>query len=153
MGKILINYTTEVDTSKTISEIESTLAKFGALNISKKYDNGQPVAMAFQYPVNGEPLSFKIPMEKDKIMIVFNNAVKRGTIPKRYLNNTEQAIRVGWRIIKVWIESQIALLEINTVKVEEIFLPYLYNVETDETLFQKLEKRGFNLQIGYEREK
>jgi hypothetical protein len=149
MRKSLINYTTEVNIEKTISEIEQVLVRFGAMNISKVYENGRPTALAFQYPVNGQPLLFKLPMEKKKIMQVFNNQVKEKKIPQRYLNNEEQAERVGWRILLQWVEAQISLIEIHAVKLEQVFLPYLYDVEHNETLFDKIEKKGFNLQLGY----
>jgi hypothetical protein len=151
MRKSLVNYTTEVSTERTIAEIEQILVRFGAMNISKMYDNGQPSALAFQYMVNNQPLLFKLPMEKDKIMQVFNNQVNRGIIPKRYLNNEEQSNRVGWRILLLWVQSQISLLEIHTVKLEQVFLPFLFDLEHNETLFEKLERKGFDLQIGYDK--
>lgn len=153
MNKSLVSYTTEVNTERTIAEIEQILVKFGAINISKVYENERPSALAFQYMVNGQPLLFKLPMEKEKIMQVFNNQVKAKKIPQRYLNNAEQSERVGWRIILLWVQAQISLIEIHAVKVEQVFLPYLFDTEHNETLFDKLEKKGFNLQIGYDESK
>jgi len=151
MKTSIISYTTEVSTERTIMEIEQVLVRWGAINISKMYDNGQPSALAFQYMVNGQPLLFRLPMEKDKIMQVFNHQVKAGKIPKRYLNNEEQSNRVGWRVIKIWIEAQISLIEIHAVKIEQVLLPYLFDLEHNETLFDKIEKKGFNLQLGYDK--
>lgn len=149
IGKSLITYTTEVSVEKSISEIEQVLVRFGAINISKMYENAQPSALAFQFMVNGQPLLFRLPMEKDKIMQVFNNQVKAGKIPKKYKDNLEQASRVGWRIILLWVQAQVSLIEIHAVKVEQVFLPYLYDIEHNETLFDKLERKGFNLQLEY----
>ena len=78
-------------------------------------------------------------MEEEKILHVFK---------KSGINvNIEQARKTGWRIIKDWIDSQISLIAINTVKFEQVFLPYMYDMETNQTLFEKFEKRDFNLMI------
>jgi hypothetical protein len=42
-----------------------------------------------------------------------------------------------------------ALIEINVVQFEEIFLPYMYDAKNNETLYQKLEKKDFNLKLEY----
>ena len=40
-----------------------------------------------------------------------------------------------------------ALLEIEMVKIEEIFLPYMVN-SSGETLFERIVQRGFLLEAG-----
>lgn len=47
----------------------------------------------------------------------------------------EQAERVAWRIIKDWIEAQMAILESKQVVFEEIFLPYMLN-NKGQTFFE-----------------
>ena len=59
----------------------------------------------------------------------------------------EQAYRVAWRNILDWVEAQMALLEIEMAKIEEIFLPYMVN-STGETFFERIEQRGFLLEAG-----
>ena len=54
----------------------------------------------------------------------------------------EQAERVAWRILKDWIEAQMALLDIEMVRFEEIFLPYI-ETNTGKTVFERLEKQQF----------
>lgn len=49
----------------------------------------------------------------------------------------EQARRVAWRILKDWIEAQIALLESGMVEMEEIFLPYMLAGADDRTVVKK----------------
>ena len=44
-----------------------------------------------------------------------------------------------------------ALIEINIVTFEEVFLPYMYDEKNDETLFDKLKKVGFNLELEYKK--
>ena len=37
----------------------------------------------------------------------------------------QQAVRASWRILKDWVEAQMALLETGMVTMDEIFLPYM----------------------------
>ena len=142
----LKNYTTGIKIEKTISEIESILTSHGATHIFKMYDEkGNILAVAFKCIVNEQLIAFKLPMEDQKILQVFKNEHKQGKLPARYANDIEQARRTGWRIIKDWIDSQMALIEINIVKFEEIFLPYMYDEKKNETLFERLEKQNFDL--------
>lgn len=137
------NYTTSIKIEKTINEIEQCLAQNGASSIFKMYDSeGLPMALAFQIIIDGKEIAFKLPMKAEKILIV----LEKSNIQNRY-KNIEQARRTGWRIIKDWVESQIALYQINLVKFEEIFLPYMYNLKTNKTLFEQLERNNFNLQL------
>ena len=47
----------------------------------------------------------------------------------------EQAERVAWRILKDWVEAQMAILESQMVEMDEIFLPYMIN-NSGQTLFE-----------------
>ena len=51
---------------------------------------------------------------------------------------------MAWRILKDWVEAQMALLDIEMVKFEEIFLPYI-EVQ-GQTVFEKLEEKCFFLE-------
>jgi hypothetical protein len=35
-----------------------------------------------------------------------------------------QAVRTAWRIIREWVQSQLALVEVNMATISQIFLPY-----------------------------
>jgi len=145
----LKNYTTSIVVEKTVMEIESILSNHGATHIFKMYSEDRtPCALAFKCLVNDNLIAFKLPMEEDKILQV----LKRSKQVPRSKCNIEQARRTGWRIIKDWVDSQMALIEINVVKFEQVFLPYMYDERLDQTLFQKLEKNNFNLQLEYHEE-
>jgi len=142
------NYTTSIAVEKTMMEIEKILASHGATHLYKVYDNdGRPIALAFKTNVGDQSVAFKLPMEESKVMIVFKQAVKNGKLPKRYWEDVEQARRTGWRIIKDWVDSQMALIEINVATLQEIFLPYMYDEQKDQTLYQIMEEKNFNLQL------
>jgi hypothetical protein len=156
----ILNYTTEIPVERTIGEIEKLLAQSGADKILKEYDGkGGVTSISFRIETSHGSLPFRLPMNEAAVMQVINNQtgeyhrVKRGgmarNIPQRFYNDHEQARRVGWRIIKDWLEAQLALLFLQMVKVEEIFLPYMYNERTGKTMFQSLEERNFKLQLEH----
>jgi len=139
----LKNYTTSISEEKTIAEIESILSKFGATRSFKMYEEGKVKALAFAFMVNGKEIPFKLPMDEKKVLQVFENQYKRGKLQKGYVKK-EQAIRTGWRIIKDWVDSQVALMEVQMAKPEEVFLPYMFNEKLNMTMFEMLERKGFN---------
>jgi len=52
----------------------------------------------------------------------------------------EQAERVAWRIIKNWVDAQMAILETQMVQFDEIFLPYMLNSK-GQTFFQMYQQK------------
>ena len=154
----ILNYTTQIPVEKTIAEIEKMLAESGAEKILKEYEEGGINSISFMIPTEKGKLSFKLPMNVEAVMQVINNQTgefkrtgykNRRIIPLKFHNDMDQARRVGWRIIKDWLEAQLALFFLQMVKIEEIFLPYMYNEKTNQTMFQMLEERGFNLKLEH----
>jgi len=131
--KALVNYTTTISTERTVMEIEKILAQFGASHIYKMYDNAECSAIAFKYPFQNDSLSFTLPMNAEAI----HKILKRRNIPKK-LQSIEQARRVGWRIIRQWIQAQIALIDINAVSFEQVFLGYIYDEKRNITFYDKV---------------
>ena len=144
-------FSTEIAVEKTIGEIELILSSNKASYIYKKYDNGQVVAIMFTYNVKGQDINFKLPMDTAKVLEILKQDYRQGKLEGRFYNQ-EQANRTGWRIIRDWVDSQIALVKVNQVKFEQVFLPYMYNAEKDETLYDQLERKGFNMQIEDKRD-
>ena len=57
------------------------------------------------------------------------------------LARKRQSTWVAWRILKDWIEVQLALLDTGMVELEEISLPYL--LQGDQTLYHALREGKF----------
>ena len=147
---MLKNYTTGINYGKTIMEIENILAGNGASNIFKSYEDGVPVKIGFQYSIKNKdggvmPINFMLPMEEKKVLQILQRS--KGVPGSR--RNIDQARRTGWRIIKDWIDSQIALVQINLVEFEQVFLPYVYDMKNNQTLYDKLKSDNFGLQLEY----
>jgi len=128
----LLNYTTKVSTDKTVGEIQKMLAKAGAKAILSEYDNdGEVSAVSFKMLVNSGEIGFQLPIAPEKVLSVLRS--QRG-VETRY-KTPEQAKRVAWRIVKDWVEAQLAIIETQMVKPEQVFLPYAIT-QTGETLYE-----------------
>jgi len=139
----LKNFSTSIEVEKTVMEIERMLAKFGAKKILKEYDHNQRiVGLAFTTETPNGEMPIKLPAKIDKIEQVFKVQVSKGFLPRKYWGTEwakEQSARTAWRTIKDWIDAQFALINIEMVKVEEIFLPYAYSAQLNQTLFEAIE--------------
>lgn len=122
----LLNYTTKVDIYTTIGEIQGCLVKHGARKIMQDYDNdGKPQALCFAIDTNFGMRGIKLPANV--------NAVHQVLTKQKIKCDREQAERVAWRILKDWVEAQMAILESKMVELDEIFLPYMINKDGHTT--------------------
>ena len=136
----ILNYTTTIDAYKTVSEIERILVKHNAKSILKNYEGEEINAMSFMIETSNGLIPVKLPVKTNEVLILLKEAKEKGN--KNVKATKEQAERVAWRGLKDWIESQMALLDINMVKLEEIFLPYIVD-DKGITIYEKLEKNRF----------
>lgn len=135
----ILNYTTQIQTEKTVSEIQSILAKAKAQAVMTEYDpEGVLTAVSFRIMTSSGLMSFRIPANVQKIYQVIVRD-KRIT-PK--LRTREQAARVAWRIMKDWLEAQLAIVNAEMVDLEQVFLPYAQNT-AGVTLYEALKNRKF----------
>jgi hypothetical protein len=146
------NYASDKALDKIFTELQQSLGKHGAKQISFDYGNdGLVHGVQFVIKVNDRLLPVKLPARVEKAQVVLKRQWEAGIIShkrgKEKAIGYEQAYRVAWRNILDWVEAQIALLEIEMVKLEEIFLPYMVNPH-GETFFETLEKKGFLLESG-----
>jgi hypothetical protein len=139
----LLNYTTSIKVEKTVGEIQGMLAAHGAQFCTVGYDEGQPMGISFVYLVNGSPCNFKLPCHVDGVLAVME---KDRNVPRR-LCCEEQAYRVAWRIVKSWVAAQLAFVEAEQAKMEQVFLPYAL-LQDGMTLFQQVEGSPKLLQSG-----
>ncbi len=125
----ILNYTTKVDIYTTLGSIQGTLVKHGAKKILQDYDdNGHIAALSFMVDTPSGPKGIRLPANVD--------AVHRVLQKQKVKCDREQAERVAWRIVKDWIEAQMAILEAEMVQVDEIFMPYMLDKTGQKTLYQ-----------------
>ena len=139
----ILNYTTTVDSFKTVSEIEHILVKHNAKSIMKNYDGESIMGLSFLIDTGVQQIPVRLPVRVDECLEVLKKEKKNS--PRSNIKATrEQAERVAWRILKGWVEAQMALLDIQMVRFEEIFLPYI-ETENGQTIYERLEEKQFLL--------
>lgn len=129
----ILNYTTQIHFEKSIMEIRQQLVRHGATRIVSDYNGLIPSAIRFSLPVNGQEVAFSLPANYKAVLATLE---ANPDVPKRY-QNEEHALNVSWRIIKDWVEVQMALVEVRLAEVAEVFLPYAIG-NSGKTLFQEI---------------
>ena len=139
----ILNYTTTIDAFKTVSEIEYVLMKHKAKSIMKNYEGETITAMSFLIDTGSRQIPVKMPVKIDECLKVLKKEKLAGG--RNIKATREQAEKVAWRILKDWIEVQMALLDVEMVTLQEIFLPYIVD-QSGQTVYEKLEQRQFLLE-------
>lgn len=116
----LLNYTTKIEVEKTIGEIQKTLSKHGASAVMTQYEGEIVTGVAFQISMGEQKVSFKLPCDWRPVLKILQ---EDPNVP-RTLKDRSQAVRVAWRIIKDWVEAQMALVDTEMVTTAQVFLPY-----------------------------
>lgn len=136
----ILNYTTKVDIYTTTGQIQGILVKHGARRIVQDYDNdGKIVALCFLIDTPLGEQGVRLPANVDAVYAV----LQRQKVRCDYA----QAERVAWRIVKDWVEAQMAILESEMVTVSQIFLPYMMNAD-GQTVYQLFESKQLLLGEG-----
>jgi len=136
----LLNYTTTIAASKTVGEIIGILASHGAKSILMNYGSGGQVeALSFQILTPQGNIAIRLPVDPDAILKV----MARQGLSGKYLNRTH-AIRVAWRIVKDWVKAQMALVETEMVRTEQVFLPYAIT-GNGQTIYESLVESKFKM--------
>jgi hypothetical protein len=118
---MLLNYTTKIAVDKTITEITKKLVGGGARQIMTTYDKeGRSTGISFALDTPEGSRGFKLPVRPAAVLHVMQHD---GT-PGRYIY-LEQAERTAWRIVKTWLEGQLAIIATEMVTFSEVMLPYM----------------------------
>jgi hypothetical protein len=133
----ILNYTTKIDSIKTIMEIQQALVKHGATKIVVDYEDSIPIALTFCLSINEMTAAFSLPCNYEGVL----NAMKKDRGISKSVCNKEQALRVSWRIIKDWILAQLAIVESQMVEMSEVFLPYAIT-KNGNTLYKEIQQNG-----------
>lgn len=143
----LLNYTTKIEAIKTVGEIQRTLANHGAKSILSDYDDqGQIEALAFRIITPHGDIGFRLPIDPAAVLKVLKQQNDMGKVPKAFVNH-QQAVRVAWRIVKDWVEAQMAILETEMVNMEQVFLPYMIS-GNGRTLYEVMAETKFQITAG-----
>jgi len=141
----LLNYTTKIDPDKTAAEIARCLSMHGAQAVLTEYDpeGGYVSALSFKILLKGQPMGFRLPCDWRPVLEILTKGKKRPPAwDERRLavwegQHRDQAVRTAWRIVKDWVEAQMALVETQMVTTQDVFLPYMV-LGNNQTLAEKV---------------
>jgi len=137
----LLNFTTEVASTRTISQIVDKLAASGARQILIDYAASRPVGVAFSLDTPTGVGQYRLPVDPTAV----EKVLRRQNVAPRY-KSAAQAERVAWRIMKDWVEAQLAIIETQMVTADEVFLPYM--VIGGQTVYQHYLQRQLSIGPG-----
>ena len=138
----LRNYTSGVQASRSIENIEKLLVDLGCLNISKFYEEKETAGIFFQLDINKQPVSFKLPC---KVELIYKRMLKgRSKLPEtQRINIRKQAARTAWKTLYELVQIQCDLIMLEQSDVIEAFLPYAFDGE--RTLREKFDITNMKL--------
>jgi hypothetical protein len=120
---MILNYTTTIEPEQTISEIQKMLSRHGVMAMMTEYDGPQVAAVSFRLNIESNPMGFRLPCNWRAVRQIFEEQ-RITSVKHKDKNLDNQAVRTAWRIIKDWVQAQLALVEVNMVTVPQVFLPY-----------------------------
>ena len=122
MGEHLLNYTTTVDVNRTVMQVTQILVRAGARTILTAYrHDGRPCGLSFTVDTPLGARRFVLPVNAERVWKVMQEDRK---LERRY-RTEDQAERVAWRIIKDWLEAQLAIIATEMVSLDQVLLPYM----------------------------
>lgn len=132
-GKGPLNYTTTIDPDKSAAECVAMLARHGASAIGLTFDAGKPTGLTFSIATPWGLRQYSLPVNTAGTQKALLAAYRKGNVTRRF-TAPEQAERVGWRVLKDWLEAQLALIEAGVADLPQVMLPYVH-VEHGRTLW------------------
>jgi len=141
----LKNYSTKIPATQTVNEIEEIFQRHNATDIWKQYENGNIVSLNFAVNTEFGKIPFKLPVNVDAVVKLLKDSKKekKVNLSVKQVNDADVARRIAWRIIKDWIDAQMALVDISMVKLEQVFLPYAYDFHNNQSLYESIKERKY----------
>jgi hypothetical protein len=133
----ILNYTTSIESERSISEINKCLVKHGADKIVTDYSGQIPISVTFSLLLNGSRIAFSLPANSQGVL----QAMKKDCKVPNSKCTLEQAQRVAWRILKDWVEAQMAIVEAQLAEMSEVFLPYAIT-KSGTTLYKEIQSNN-----------
>lgn len=149
----LLNYTTEVPSSRSITEITRMLQDGGASAIMLEHGPDREItAIGFMMETTFGRMPFNLPANVPQVILTINAEIRAETakvnqrsnykrkIPQRLFNDKAQAERIAWRIAKDWLEAQLAISQVGSAKLEQIMMPFA--MIGGKSFYQRMIERG-----------
>ena len=142
----VLNYTTRIDAAKTAGEVQNMLARHGATQVMLDYDHGRPVGVTFAIATELGARTFRMPVDVDQMRQLLvqqdrDGKLRNAKMSQQERTSAEHAARVGWGVVKDWLEAQLAIIETRMVQIDQVMLPYLL-VDQNRSLYAAYRENG-----------
>ncbi len=143
------NYTSTVDASRSMARIEELLVEIGATNITKQYKDKVCTGITFLLfdQQLQQTLPFHLKSQVEECFTILWKDVKRPR-PDTRTTLQAQANKTAWKILSDWTEIQCSMILLGQAKPLQMFLPFMYDMKTSETLFDKVANGKLKLLPG-----
>lgn len=134
-----LNYTTTVPLDKTLGEVQRLLAKSGCSAVAINYDHdGRACGLSFSLRTPHGERGFSLPVNLPGVLKLLAEApeVAKAKSHGRKFDTLDHAEKVAWRVVKDWLEAQLALIDANMATLDQVMLPYL-RVDPEHTLYER----------------
>lgn len=129
----ILNYTTRIEVVTTAAEIMKILSQAGARKVVLDFDQGgEPAALTFVLDWQGLQTAYALPARHEGVLRV----LKQDKVPAKF-QTSEQARRVTWRILRDWVDAQMAIVRAEVASLPEVFLPYAVTGD-GQTLYERV---------------
>ena len=143
------NYTSTIEASRSMAKIEELLVEIGASNINKKYE--EKICTGITFLLFDQQLQQTIPFhlkaQVEECFTILWKDVKRPR-PDTKTTLQAQANKPAWKILSDWTEIQCSMILLGQAKPLQMFLPFMYDMKTNETLFDKVSSGKMKLLPG-----
>lgn len=131
--KKIRNYTSGVPVDRSVSQIEAKLVAAGATNIVKMYENQQLAGLVFDLNADGKSFPIRLPARVEQVHEALDS------------RDFAQSQRTAWKIMLDWIDLQLTLIQLNQAEPLEIFMPYIYDGRSKQTVYELMKANEFKM--------
>jgi len=134
------NYTSVVKPTDSLGKIQAILAEYGASRIQIEYtDQRKPKSVTFAMWIGGNEIAFQLSVDVAGLLQAMKEDSK---VPSAHCNS-EQAERTAWKNKLEWLQIQLAEIQANQARMEQLLLGYAVT-RNGQTAYERLQQ-GENL--------
>lgn len=127
---------TYVPASQTAAEVVAELVKAGSRSINTDYAEGGKISgIRWIMRVRGSDVLFDMPIRIEPVHRLMGGR----------LADKDQAERTAWRQLLRWVQAQNCMIEQGMAEAGEVYLAYMVNPATSQTLFQHMVETQFKM--------
>ncbi len=134
----LLNYTTKVPVDRSVAQIQAMLRQHKCTATTMRYDtDGRYKSLQFTMVTEFGERTFLLPVNVAGVYRVMQrekNAGRLGGLPNNRIT-IDHAARIAWRILKDWVEAQLAIVQSSMVTLDQVMLPYM-TLDGETTMYE-----------------